>query len=316
MLAHFTHGVHDRDMNGASLRHYALYGETGVSLPPEFIHLERIRDRSILHDWTIDPHVHPHMIQFLLLEGGECRHAEGSASRTLRAPALILVPPSCAHAFRFANGAQGWVLSLAADLVSDPRLAPLLSGLGKLQGQSLAMDLPGSSSFVSRLAWLLRDLDEQLAQGELVGDALLAQVGLILVSALCVSADADQQTVHDPRERLVARLRNLIEAHFRDRWSVASYAAALATTPSTLTRATKALTGRGPADLVHDRIVLEAKRKLAFTGASVAQVAYALGFVDPAYFARFFKTRTGFTASEFRERQAWTERELPDSRES
>jgi len=316
MVALFMQGVHDRRMNDPSLRHYGLYGEARVSLPPEFIHLERIRDRSILHDWTIEPHVHPQMLQLLVLEGGDCQHAEGPVSRTLQAPALILVPPSCAHAFRFASGAQGWVLSLAADIVSDSRLDHLLSGLGKLQGQSLAVALSGSSPVVTRLSWLLQDLDAQLAQGEQVGDALLAQVGLILVSALSASGEVDRQAVHDPREALVARLRSLVEAHFRERWSVATYAAALATTPSTLTRAARALTGQGPADLVHDRIVLEAKRKLAFTGASVAQVAYALGFVDPAYFARFFKTRTGFTASEFRERQAWTERHLPDSREA
>lgn len=302
-------------MIGTALRHYTLYGEAGVTLPPEFVHLERIRDRSILHDWTIEPHVHPHMMQLLLLEDGDCQHAEGSASETLHAPALILVPPACAHAFRFANGAQGWVLSLSADLVSDPRLDRLLAGLGKLQGQTLAVALPGSPPVVARLAWLLQDLAGQLAQGEEVGDALLAQVGLILASALAASVNAERQALHDPHEVLVARLRSLIEAHFSQPWSVAAYAAALATTPSTLTRATKALTGQGPANLVHDRIVLEAKRKLAFTGASVAQIAYALGFVDPAYFARFFKTRTGFTASDFRERQAWTGRNLPDSRE-
>ena len=99
-----------------------------------------------------------------------------------------------------------------------------------------------------------------------------------------------------------------LEAHYRDHWAVTAYAAALGTTASTLTRATRALTGQALVDLLHDRLLLEAKRNLAFTGASVAQIAYALGFADPAYFARFFKARSGQTASSFRRNLVW-----PDS---
>jgi AraC family 4-hydroxyphenylacetate 3-monooxygenase operon regulatory protein len=35
----------------------------------------------------------------------------------------------------------------------------------------------------------------------------------------------------------------------------------------------------------------------------VSQVAYELGYQDPAYFARFFKKQIGETASDFRQNQ-------------
>ena len=95
---------------------YTLYGEEGISLPPEFVHLERIRDRATLHDWTIDPHAHPHMLQLLVVEnGGTELHGECSV-QSVAAPVLVIVPPACVHAFRFDAGAEGWVLSVAADL--------------------------------------------------------------------------------------------------------------------------------------------------------------------------------------------------------
>jgi AraC family transcriptional activator of pobA len=54
--------------------------------------------------------------------------------------------------------------------------------------------------------------------------------------------------------------------------------------------------------MVHARILLEAKRQLCYTSNSVSEIAYALGFDDPAYFTRFFSQRTGTSPRTFRRR--------------
>lgn len=299
---------HSQVMRGTEIDRFALYGEQGAAIPPEFVHLERIFDRSSLHDWTIAPHAHPHMVQVLLVETGSAEvRAEAGRSR-LCGPALILVPAACVHAFHFDPQVEGWVLSLAADLVNDPRLAGLLAGLAGVQ-QTRAISLDGSCATAARLGWLMADLASALRDGEGAGPGVLAQLALILVTSLEAAARADKPGGQSPHSALVARFRALIERHYREHRAIPAYAAALGTTASTLTRATRKLTGQAPADLVHDRLLLEAKRNLAFTGASVAQVAYALGFADPAYFARFFKARTGQTASDFR--KALLEQERP-----
>ncbi|MFN4135164.1 MAG: helix-turn-helix domain-containing protein [Novosphingobium sp.] len=286
-------------MRGTEIDRFALYGEQGAAIAPEFVHLERIFDRSSLHDWTIAPHAHPHMLQLLLVETGSAEVRGDDGRSRLGGPALILVPPACVHAFHFDPAVEGWVLSLAADLVNDPRLAGLLAGLAGVQ-QTRALSLDGGAATATRLGWLLADLASALRDGHGTGPGVLAQVALILVTALEAAARADKPGGQSPHSALVARFRTLIERHYREHRAIPAYAAELGTTASTLTRATRRLTGQAPADLVHDRLLLEAKRNLAFTGASVAQVAYALGFADPAYFARFFKARTGQTASDFR----------------
>lgn len=47
--------------------------------------------------------------------------------------------------------------------------------------------------------------------------------------------------------------------------------------------------------------MLEACRKLTYLPASIASIAYELGFQDPAYFSRLFKKRIGVTPKVFRQ---------------
>ena len=55
--------------------------------------------------------------------------------------------------------------------------------------------------------------------------------------------------------------------------------------------------------LVHDRLLLEAKRELVYGNLSIKDIGYILGFEDPSYFSRFFKKYTGIEASKFKELQ-------------
>ena len=52
--------------------------------------------------------------------------------------------------------------------------------------------------------------------------------------------------------------------------------------------------------LAHQRLLLEAQRKVAFSDWSTKEIAYELGFSDPPYFNRFFKASTHLTPGEFR----------------
>jgi AraC family transcriptional activator of pobA len=75
-------------------------------------------------------------------------------------------------------------------------------------------------------------------------------------------------------------------------------------TPVRLNRLCLKLAGKSAFDIVHDRLMLEACRKLTYAPSSVASIAYELGFQDPAYFSRAFKRHTGLTPKAFRERRA------------
>lgn len=293
-------------MRGKEVKRFTLYGEDGRTIGPEFVHIERIADRSSLHDWTIAPHSHPGMAQVLMIETGTVDVASDGSARKIAAPACMIVPSGCVHAFRFAVAAEGWVLSMAVALLHDPRIAGLLEGLGVDGGGLRVIPLETEDRQRARLSWLLADMADRLEQGLRATPALIAQLGLVLATlGETLAASLPQDAGKDRRAVLVARYRGMIEAQYRDHWPIERYAHALGVTSSTLTRACRAVVDKSPGDLLHDRLALEAMRFLAFTGMGMAQIAHRLGFEDPAYFARFFKNRTGETASAFRAQRAW-----------
>lgn len=92
----------------------------------------------------------------------------------------------------------------------------------------------------------------------------------------------------------------LLEIHFRKKHHVSDYAALLHIAPKTLTHKFKSLQLESPNQLIINRILLEAKRLLFYTDKPVKEIAYDLGYDDPAYFNRLFTNKTGNTPSSFK----------------
>jgi len=92
----------------------------------------------------------------------------------------------------------------------------------------------------------------------------------------------------------------LVEIHFREKHSVNDYAELLGVAAKTLSKKFNRLRLSQPNDVIKDRILLEAKRLLAYSPLSIKEVAYDLGYDDPAYFNRLFTAKAGCTPAVFR----------------
>jgi AraC-like DNA-binding protein len=81
---------------------------------------------------------------------------------------------------------------------------------------------------------------------------------------------------------------------------VAAYAREIATSEAALRKACVRVAGQSPTQLVQGRMLIEAERQLRYTGMSITQIAYYLGFEDPGYFSRFFAKGMGASPRSFR----------------
>ncbi|MFQ9691060.1 MAG: helix-turn-helix domain-containing protein [Klebsiella michiganensis] len=100
--------------------------------------------------------------------------------------------------------------------------------------------------------------------------------------------------------KLFQRFNQLIDGHYHQHWTVPDYASELHLTESRLTDICRRFANRPPKRLIFDRQLREAKRLLLFSDSAVNEIAWQLGFKDPAYFSRFFNRLVGCSPSAFR----------------
>lgn len=295
---------------------FKLYGETRHWPTPDLLHCESIPERSRLHDWHIRPHRHADLVHVLhVASGGVELELEGAQHR-LRGPLAIVVPAMTIHGFRFSQDVEGHIVTLARPLAEH--LARTLDEQGKTLGR------PGYHRLATprqawRIATLMAQIDEEYRQpapGRTHLLEALIQALAVELARLDEARDAPAPRGPRPRHRgseHLAGFQALIEARYRQQPSVEELAGQLGLTGAHLNTLCRRLANRSALQLLHERILLEAKRQLTYTSMTIGQVADALGFSEPAYFTRFFKRNTGLSPRDFRLHQHDAER-LPGGR--
>lgn len=107
-------------------------------------------------------------------------------------------------------------------------------------------------------------------------------------------------TNNDNDPDMFRKFTQLVDAHYKQKHTVADYADLLLVAPKTLTNKFKRMNLPQPGEIIKNRIMLEAKRLLVHTAMSAKEIAYELGYEDPAYFSRLFQIKSGESPSVFR----------------
>lgn len=99
---------------------------------------------------------------------------------------------------------------------------------------------------------------------------------------------------------VVRHFSALVEKHFRTLHKVSDYAELMNKSPKTLSNVFNAMGEKTPLQIIHDRVILEAKKLLLYTDKSAKEISYELNFSDPVQFGRLFKNTTGVTPVDFK----------------
>ncbi|SDI33560.1 AraC family transcriptional regulator, transcriptional activator of pobA [Pseudomonas flavescens] len=275
---------------------FKLYGDTLEWPTPDLLHCESIAKRSRLHDWVIAPHRHPDLLQLLYLRHGRALiEVEGVQSRIEEA-ALQVLPPLCVHGFRFSDDVDGYVLTLAAPLVTqlEAHLGARHPVFNAPARYPVGADRPYLDTLFDALD---REYEHSAPARNLLLQSLVGMLSVWLGRQLLVRQAADRPL---RGERHLVAFNRLVEQHFREQLSVEEYARRLGITTAHLNGMTRRYAGQSAQALIHQRQLLEAKRLLVYSSMTLGQIADALQFSEPAYFSRFFKRLTGLTPSAFR----------------
>ena len=280
---------------------FHLYGD-----PPDdsadFIHIETIASRSSIHDWTIRAHRHRNLFQVLLIEKGGGELSFETATARFSAPALILVPATTAHGFRFTpQVTDGWVVSFTEDVAdalgdqSGEALARLKAAVAT-RATVAACQMRGRQNVCPRCVPICTKkvrLRERATASQCAVCSLLIAIEVV---RLAVSRARTGRVTLSRSDARVDELRRLVDEYFRKERLISFYAGKLAMTPGqTSTITSNAQPVSRLVTSIRQRVLMEAKRQLVFTNQAIHEIAYDLAFSDPSHFTRFFRKQTGMT---------------------
>jgi len=277
---------------------FKLYGEQLAWPTPDLLHCESIPQRSSLHHWEIRPHRHADLFQLLYVQDGVAQAEVEQHSRRLTEPAIQVVPPLCVHGFHFSEDIQGYVLTLAAPLVAH--LEELLGHHLGFLGGAVCHPVGADRAYLDMLfETLFREY-----RGHEAGRELQLQALVNLLVVWLGRRERQRQAPLGAGERnrqALTRFMRLVEQHYREHLSVDVFAHRIGLSSVHLNSLCRQLVGQTALQVIHQRLLLEAKRNLIYTTMTVNQVSDALGFNDPAYFSRFFRRLAGQSPKAFRQ---------------
>ncbi|MGY3545330.1 AraC family transcriptional activator of pobA [Bradyrhizobium sp. USDA 4472] len=273
-----------------AIRVYNLFGEAGDL--PDVVHCETIASRSVLHDWTLAVHRHARLHQVLLIERGGGEATLDGRAVPLKPMQIVNVPVGHVHGFSFVPGTEGWVLTIAAEMLDEALLAA--------EGLRSVLSRSGVVRGTPQIRAVMKQIFAEHAARDFGRAHVLRALSAAMIGLVARALTRDSGSSGNSESNLFRRFEALLEQHHLERWTVADYADALAITPTHLNRITRAATGDTASHLILNRLVREARRNLVYTNLPVSTIAYALGFEDPAYFSRVYAAATGLSPRAFR----------------
>ncbi|BFP41367.1 helix-turn-helix domain-containing protein [Flavobacteriaceae bacterium GF1] len=124
---------------------------------------------------------------------------------------------------------------------------------------------------------------------------------LIIMSTRLAKEQLIVKELNNDQIEVIRKFNFLVDIHYRTKRKVSDYADMLFKSPKTLSNLFSIYNQKSPQQIILDRLALEAKRLIHFTDKQNQEIAYELGFNDPAHFSKFFKKVTKMTPSEYRD---------------
>lgn len=286
---------------GDAVPRYHLYGEDGPAEDFDFFHIETIPARSRSLDWSLEPHAHVHLFQLLTITKGAGTLTCDHGPKELRPGMVAFNPAGAMHGWSFSPDTEGYVVSFTHDYVAgraDDRSDAEQAVLKTAGNLVFEPDVDDVRRLQFCFAEMASEFDTGLRRRE-VFRPLLSMALVWLFARKPRAADIDRTPVFS-----LFRFRSLVEENFRKERGPDFYASQMGLTTHRLNRYCRLFVDRTAAQTIRDRIMLEARRLLAFSELSISEVAYELGYDDPAYFSRVFRKEVGASPQDFRASQS------------
>ncbi|MCI0633834.1 MAG: AraC family transcriptional regulator [Actinobacteria bacterium] len=255
----------------------------------EVLTLQTLADRATPAHLSRTQRLDFHML--MLIWGGGGSHMVDFVDHRLGTGSVVHVRPGQVHRFGDRSQIDGRLV------LFTPAFAP---ADGPIDPFGPALLVP-SARDLEVILRIVDEISEESAAPDLDEDSISVMRSSLMVVLARLARSRPGGTLSDarPSDRF-RRFRQAVEDSFVRRHTVAAYARSLGCSARTLERACLGATGRTAKEQISARVVLEAKRLLAYTDLSAASIGTRLGFTEATNFVKFFRRESGVTPGAFR----------------
>ncbi len=216
---------------------------------------------------------------------------------------FMLVSKGQVHAFNPGKETLGWAVRFADSFLNSAAYHStckysLFSNI--TVNSVLRVEDKDRSMFEALMAQLQNEHEKENEYGK---DTILQRLVEVLIIKLeqLKRRQFTQQFNVDHAAYLIFQQFNFeLENHFNAVHDVSSYAERLNISSRKLSEILKLFVGKPASRVIQERLIVEAKRYLRYTGKSVKEIGFELGFSDPSYFSKVFKKVDGKAPRTFR----------------
>ena len=283
------------------LQYKGPYGEQRNPVSDELIDYEPLSKRSAIYNYEITEHLHTDLMQlFLITAGGGFLLSEGKKI-ALQTPCALIIPNNTLHGFVLQSDVAGDVFTFSTTFFEKNLVTVKKILLQMNQLQQLVFD-KNTSTFQGILTLKNSLLKELAAYHPEKKYAIKLYFQLLLLHLYRVTQEKPVQTLPIENRTLVYfhAFQKLIKQTIHETKTIQEYAKELSISPVHLNRICQTLVQKSALQVVHEYLLIEAKKYLLGTGNSIAEISYFLDFKDPSHFSKFFRKMMGVNPRAFR----------------
>ncbi len=249
------------------------------------------------------PHRHD-FYEILYITNGSGWHIIDNERYMVTPPCIFFLSPGQAHKLEFSHDIDGFIFLFTSEFYlsqqkNNNRLLEFPFFFSAEQkNPPLLLNNSADSLFLKGL--FSRSCYETTHSKHQTSELIRSFLDLILLT--CNNLYPDKlRSIHTKKGHiLVKRFLCLIEENYQKNLRINDYASLLAITPNHLTQMVKQVTGKTSIELLQEKLIVEVKRLLIHSNASISEISQIMNYPDQSYFTKFFKKYTGITPLQYR----------------
>lgn len=252
---------------------------------------EIFRVTKISFNAPVPRHKHSCYELFFILDGEgtfhmDCQHYD------IKSKSLFLVAPGQLHGWEYSNHLSAYLLKFDLSIFTDQSF---IDHLTVFNFDTVTV----SDDEFKQIEGVLSELNEEYLCNKSFKECSINNLLNILL--IYVQRTLSSNTISYTSHTLFAKLNDLMLGNNYKIAQPSCYAKKLKVNVKLLNETVRAITHLSCGEFIRSKTIEEAKRLLKYNPMTCNEIADYLGFIDPAYFSRFFKREVGISPKNFRD---------------